>query len=117
MAEAPRGWMTWRPSFVERGQRTLFAIPTRHNIPSGSKDLPKADDARESAPHSLADLTKRFEDMKFKAPDPSYDRDSEDEIERKWTGYDSDRGDSDRDEAKDFAACDIECDYCGRCPY
>jgi exonuclease 3'-5' domain-containing protein 1 len=117
MAEAPRGWVSWRPSFVERGQRTLLTIPIRRNIPSGSEDLPRVDDVQESAPQSPADLSKLFEDMRLKAPDPSYDNDSDDELERRWVSYSRDHYDSDRDEARDYAACDSECGYCGKCPY
>lgn len=117
IAEAPRAWASWRPSVAERGQRTLFAIPSRRQIPSRSEDLPKADNVQNSVPQWPADLSKLFEDMKLKAPDPSPDHDSEDEIERCWVSYGSNHYDSDQDETKDLTACDSECGYCGRCLY
>ncbi len=117
MAEAPRGWVSWRPSVAERGQRTLLAIPIRHNKPSSSKDAPKADDVRKSVLQPPADLSKLFKDMKLKAPDPSYDGDSDGELEHRWVSHSRGRYDSDGDEAKDFTACDSECGYCGKCPY
>ena len=117
MAEAPRGWVSWRPSFVERGQRTLLTIPIRHNIPSGSEDLLRADDVRKLVLQPSADLTELFEDMKLKAPDPSYNNDSDDELERRRVSYSRDYYDSNRDEARDYAACDSECGYCRKCLY
>ncbi len=116
MAEAPQGWTSWRPSLVERGQREL-TIPVRHDNPSGSDSLPKEQDVRDLASQPSADLSKLFEDMKLKAPDPLYDNDSDDDIGRRWVSYSKNQYDSDQDEAKDFAACDSECGYCGRCPY
>ena len=117
MADAPRG-MHWEPSVAERNQRTLLAIPTQHNIPLlGSNDQPRADDACESAPQLPADLNKLLEDMKLETPDPSRDSDSVDEIKRAWVSYGIDHYDSDRNEAKDFTACDSKCGYRGSCPY
>ena len=117
MAVAPGGWANWRPSDAERGQRTLPATPIRHNKPSSSNDLPKADDVGTSVPQPPRDLSELFEDMRLKAPDPSYKDDSDDELERRWFSSSRDHYDSDRDEARDYAACDSECGYCGRCPY
>lgn len=117
MAEAPQGWMHWRPSAVERSQRTLFTVPTRHSKPMSSNDLPTDDDAVESAPHSPADLSKLLEGMKLKGSDSAHDSDSEHEFERGWVSYGRDYYGSDRDEVKDYTACDTECGYCGSCPY
>ena len=83
MAEGPPGWASWRPSAAERGQRTLLAIPIRHNTTSGSGDPPRADDVRKPVSQPFADLSELFEDMKLKAPDPSYENDSDDEIRRR----------------------------------
>ena len=117
MAEGPRGWVNWRPSVAERGQRTLLATPIRHNKPSSSKDSPKADAVQTSVPQSPRGLSEIFADMKLKAPDPSYNNDSDDELERRWVSYGGGYYDSDREEARDYTACDSECGYCGACPY
>ena len=117
MAEAPRGWLNWIPSVAERGQRTLLAIPVRHHKPSSSKDLPTADDVKKSVLQPPADLSKLFEDMKLKVPDPLDDPDPDNEPERRWVFYGGNDYNSDGIEARDFAAYDSECGYCRECPY
>jgi exonuclease 3'-5' domain-containing protein 1 len=117
MAEAPRGWMNWCPPIEERRQRTLFTVPTRHEVPEVTEESQNSDVGQEAAIQSPADLSKLFEDMKLKGPDPLWDSDSEDGIGRAWFTNSSNAYDSDRDGERDFTACDSECGYCGRCPY
>lgn len=121
MALGPAGWSTYRPTLEEMQEKTMFQAAPSKLIPnsldistSPSKPVEEADRIAQA----LMDLPASARSTG--SPRPSVvcdDDDDANEDSERWQSGPDDSSDAGTDSPRSYTACDLECGYCGKCPY